>query len=132
RLRPMSTPSRVWPFPTLLVPLLLGLTACGGTPPESNGAAQPPADGEGKDPVAIADEVDPTPEVEAEPEPEPEPEPVDLYGMVSAEQRATMLAGDEEERITTPEHYVKTNERRHDVWFPYIADKGGIYVGVAA
>jgi hypothetical protein len=129
----MPTPSRVWPFPTLLVPLLLGLTACGGTPPESNGAAQPPADGEAEDPVAAAKpEADPKPTPEPEPEPEAEPEPVDPYGPVSAEQRATMLAGDEEERITTPEHYVKTNERRHDVWFPYIADTGGVYVGVAA
>jgi hypothetical protein len=125
----MPTPSRVWPFPTLLAPLLLGLVACGGTPPESNGAAQPPAEGEGKgtDPVAIAEA-----EPESAPEPEREPEPVDPYGPISAEQRAIMLAGDEEQRITTPEHYVKTNERRHDVWFPYIADKGGVYVGVAA
>ncbi len=43
-----------------------------------------------------------------------------------------MWAGEEEPRITTEIHYVKTNERRHDVWFPYIEDKRGVYVGVAA
>ena len=133
RLRPMPTPSRVWPLPTLLAPLLLTLAACGGTPPESNGAAQPPADGEGGDPAVVAKaEPSPEPTPEVEPEPAPEPEAVDPWGPITPERRAIMLAGDEEERITTPEHYVKTNERRHDVWFPYIADKQGIYVGVAA
>jgi hypothetical protein len=113
---------------------LLSLAGCGGTPPESTGAAQPPLDAKANDdgedaakPDAPADPV-----AEPEPAPEPEPEPVDPWGPVSEAQRSSMWAGAEEERITTPEHYVKTNERRHDVWFPYIQDKQGIYVGVAA
>jgi hypothetical protein len=112
-------------FPTLLA--LLALCTCGGTPPETNGAAQPPAED--------VKPEDPQPDAVAAVEPEvvePEPEPVDPWGPVTPEQRAVMLAGDEEPRITTPEHYVKTNEIRHDVWFPYITDKRGIYVGVAA
>jgi hypothetical protein len=126
------TASRAWP---LLALLCVGLpTACGGTPPETNGAAQPPAEDK-QDNEAPAD---PTLEATTDPAPEPDPgpevevAPADPWGPIAAEQRAIMLTGGEEERINTPEHYVKTNERRHDVWFPYIADKRGIYVGVAA
>jgi hypothetical protein len=119
----MRTSSRLC---SLLTVLALASSACGGTPPESNSAVVPPAE----EPKPIDDaEPDADPEII---EDEPEPEPVDPWAPVTAEQRAVMLAGDEEPRITTPEHYVKTNERRHDVWFPYIADKRGIYVGVAA
>ncbi|MCA9685702.1 MAG: hypothetical protein KC457_26230, partial [Myxococcales bacterium] len=107
---------------SLLTSLLL---ACGGTPPESPQAAQPPADKTETEPES-------EPAVEPEPEPEPEPVAVDPWAPLSAEQMAIFHAGDEEERINTPEHYVKTNERRHDVWFPYIADKRGAYIGVAA
>jgi hypothetical protein len=121
------TASRLW---TLLALLTLGTSsACGGTPPESNAAVEPPAEGPKTEQPKREDvSADAAPE-EA---PEPDPEPVDPWGPVTAEQRATMLAGEEEQRINTPEHYVKTNERRHDVWFPYIADKRGVYVGVAA
>jgi hypothetical protein len=111
-----------------LIPGLL-LGACGGTPPETSGAAQPPAELQTDGNPADADEDEDDLVLEADPEPVVEADP---WGPVPPEQRAKMLAGEEEERITTPEHYVKTNERRHDVWFPYIADKGGIYVGVAA
>jgi len=111
---------------------LAGASACGGTPPESSGAAHPPAeqtDGDQGDDAQAKHDEDGDLVLDADPEPVVE---VDPWGPVTPEQRAKMLAGEEEERITTPEHYVKTNERRHDVWFPYIADKRGIYVGVAA
>ncbi|HVI01320.1 MAG TPA: hypothetical protein VM869_21530 [Enhygromyxa sp.] len=128
----MSSPrtaSRLW---TLLALFSLGTSsACGGTPPETNAAVEPPAEGPKPEPKPDDASADPK-LTDAQPEPEPEPVEVDPWGPVSAEQRAIMLAGDEEQRINTPEHYVKTNERRHDVWFPYIADKRGIYVGVAA
>ncbi len=119
---------------------LLALTsmlasACGGTPPESAQLAEPPADS----PADVGGTPDPTQEPSdtagelvaegAEPEPEPE---VDPWGPIDPGERAIMLAGEEGPRISTPEHYIKTNERRHDVWFPYIADTGGVYVGVAA
>ncbi|MFO7562051.1 MAG: hypothetical protein R6X02_05365 [Enhygromyxa sp.] len=122
----MRTSSRPW---SLLTVLALASSACGGTPPESNAAVQPATEEPKPEPVADAD-----PDADADPEiieDDPEPE-LDPWGPVTAEQRAVMLAGDEEPRITTPEHYVKTNERRHDVWFPYIEDKRGVYVGVAA
>lgn len=111
---------RLWSLLTVLA-----LTACGGTPPEQSAAVQP-----AEEPKPV-DDVEPDGDLEIV-EDDAEPEPVDPWGPVSAEQRAVMLAGDEEPRITTTDHYVKTNERRHDVWFPYIADKRGIYVGVAA
>jgi hypothetical protein len=113
-----------WPLPYSLA---LGLlVACTGAPPETNGAAHPP-------PVD-ADEPEPAePEPKVEPDAEiAEPTPVDPWGPITDDQRAILHAGDEEDRITTPMHYVQTNERRHDVWFPYLVDKRGIHVGVAA
>lgn len=118
-----------WPLPFLLALGLLAVTGCTGAPPETNGAAQPP-------PPVDADEPGPTeidPKAEGESDPAlAEPTPVDPWGPITEEQRAIMLAGEEEDRITTPIHYVQTNERRHDVWFPYLTDKRGIHVGVAA
>ncbi|PRQ04015.1 LIC_10091 family protein [Enhygromyxa salina] len=120
-----------WPLPCLLA---LGLVAaCTGTPPESDGAAQPPPTTD--QPSDPAEPAEPEPADEAPAEPEPEAKagpPPDPWGPVTDAQRSTMLAGDEEARIKTPIHYVKTNERRHDVWFPYLDNKRGIYVGVAA
>jgi hypothetical protein len=126
RLRPMSR--TLWPLPALLALAFAG--ACGGTPPESNGVALSPADGKEQ---PERPDVDATANDEPETDdPEVEPDPVDPWGPLTEAQRAVMLAGDEEPRISTPEHYVKTNERRHDVWFPYIEDKRGAYIGVAA
>lgn len=126
----MSSPrtaSRLW---TLLALLSLSISsACDGTPPEPSAAVQPPADQPQPQP-SQPDDASAEPDLVEDPE--PAAEPVDPWGPVTAEQRAIMLTGDEEQRINTPEHYVKTNERRHDVWFPYITDKRGIYVGVAA
>lgn len=114
-------------LPHFLLALGLLATACTGAPPETNGAAQPP-------PPVDSDEPEPA---DADPKAEPqaevtEPAPVDPWGPITPEQRAIMLAGEEEDRITTEIHYVQTNERRHDVWFPYLVDKRGIHVGVAA
>lgn len=120
RLPPMQR-SR-WPLV-----FVLAFAGCTGTPPESDGTAQPPPPVDADEPEEKA--ADPQPEAKAEVEPPP---PADPWGPITDDQRAVMLAGEEEERITTPLHYVQTNERRHDVWFPYIADKRGIYVGVAA
>ncbi|MGB1276985.1 MAG: hypothetical protein ACPG77_14670, partial [Nannocystaceae bacterium] len=101
---------------------------------------QPPADGPTPPSAApeAAPEQAPTPEpvVQAEPapepEPEPEPEPVDPYAPFSAEQQAIFLAGDADEPIRTDIHYAKSNEIRHDVWFPYIEGVAGGYVGVGS
>jgi len=51
---------------------------------------------------------------------------------LTAEQRATLLAGAEDTLAVTPIHYVKSNEVRHDVWFPYIRGVGGAYLGVGS
>ena len=38
-----------------------------------------------------------------------------------------------DEAVPVPEeHYLSTNERRHDLWFPHIRDLGGAYVGVGS
>jgi hypothetical protein len=34
--------------------------------------------------------------------------------------------------MKTEIHYMKSNEVRHDVYFPYVAGKGGVYVGVGS
>jgi hypothetical protein len=118
-----------WPLSYSLALLTsLASAGCKGTPPESNGAAQPPPPVDSDEPEATS--IDP--KAEADVDVVEPPPPVDPWGPITEEQRAVMLAGEEGERITTPEHYVQTNERRHDVWFPYLADKRGIYVGVAA
>jgi hypothetical protein len=122
-----TMPRSRWPVPFLLALGFVALAGCTGTPPETDGAQPPPR--------VDADEPEPAADPKAEAQPEPEvaaPAPVDPWGPISEEQRAVLLAGEEEERITTPEHYVQTNEWRHDVWFPYLTDKRGIYVGVAA
>lgn len=127
---------------SLGVGLGMGLHACGGAPPDSPAAAQPPADqtaanaadpnaeagpgeGEEEEELVVEDDDESDEGVDAEIE-------VDPYAPLTDEQKAVFLAGETEEWISTEEHYIKTNERRHDVWFPYIADKGGAYVGVAA
>lgn len=120
-----------WLSPTSLLTLLL---LCGATAPACGGSqAQPPPEAEPKPATEqTASAPDPAPE-KAEPIAEAEPPPpADPWGPITEAQDKILWAGEEEARINTPEHYVKTNERRHDVWFPYIADKRGIYVGVAA
>lgn len=118
-----------WLSPTFLLALVAlsgaSAPACGGS------QAQPPPEAEPGPKKATeqtaSEVIEPEPVAEAEPLP-----PADPWGPISADQEKILWAGEEETRINTPEHYVKTNERRHDVWFPYIADRRGIYVGVAA
>ncbi len=51
---------------------------------------------------------------------------------LTAEQKAGFLAGDEERIYSKREHFTISNEYRHDLWFPYVRDIGGVYVGVAS
>lgn len=62
------------------------------------------------------------------------PTPTGAGGLapLSASQRATLLAGGEDTLTPTPIHYVKSNEVRHDVWFPYVKNRGGAYLGVGS
>jgi hypothetical protein len=43
-----------------------------------------------------------------------------------------LRAGAEDPLVKTEIHYVKSNEVRHDVWFPYVAGRGGAYLGVGS
>jgi hypothetical protein len=67
---------------------------------------------------------------------EPEPAPPRPFGIAepTAEQLAVVAAGEVDKIpwIVTRKHYVVSNEARHDLFFPYIENKGGIYVGVAS
>ncbi len=65
----------------------------------------------------------------AEPEEAPPP-PADPLAALSDEDAAVFLAGPEDGGEPLPNHYVKSNERRHDTWFPYIEGVGGAFVGV--
>lgn len=47
-------------------------------------------------------------------------------------ERAAFLAGDEERIYSKREHFTVSNEFRHDLWFPYVKDVGGVYIGVAS
>ncbi len=47
-------------------------------------------------------------------------------------QRTALRTGAEDPLTKTPIHYMKSNEVRHDVWFPYIRDRGGAYFGVGS
>ncbi|MCA9690284.1 MAG: hypothetical protein KC636_11790, partial [Myxococcales bacterium] len=105
--------------------------ACGGRATEPAAATSAPRPPDAPQPEAIA-AVEPEPAPAAEPEPaEPAP-PKDPLAPLSAEQKATLWAGDADPLAPTSIHYVKSNEIRHDVWFPYIDGIGGAYVGVGS
>jgi hypothetical protein len=67
----------------------------------------------------------------AEPaKPAPPPVAVDPLAALSPEDMQIFLAGPTDGGEPLPNHYVKSNERRHDTWFPYVKDLGGAFVGV--
>jgi hypothetical protein len=51
---------------------------------------------------------------------------------LTPEQRTALLAGEADSPIPVDIHYVQSNETRHDLYFPFIADKGGCYIGVGS
>lgn len=116
------------------------LLACGGHPsPDpaptagaqqtlSAGTSPAPTPAPTPAPVPVAA---PAPE-SAPPPAEPAPAPEGGLAPLTPEQRATLLAGPEDTLVKTPIHYMKSNEVRHDVFFPYVAGKGGAYVGVGS
>lgn len=69
----------------------------------------------------------------AEPTPPTEPG-VGPAGLVplTAEQRDKFMAGDADKPFPVEIHYVQSNETRHDLYFDFIAGKGGAYVGVGS
>jgi len=89
-------------------------------------AAKNPADSQQpstKDAADVPEAAEPT-------EPAPPPAPADPLAALSAEDQVTFLAGPTDGGEPLPNHYVKSNERRHDTWFPYVEDLGGAFVGV--
>ncbi len=128
---------------------LAATLACSGHPPpeptpsagapqslsagQGPGAATPatpaPAPAPVTEPTPAAIAPAPTPTPPADP---PPPSGATGLGKLSAEQRAQLLAGPEDTLIKTPIHYVKSNEIRHDVYFPYVEGKGGAYIGVGS
>ncbi len=127
--------------------LCLLIPACGAHPPASGPEKQAPqalSAGTSPAPVAVAPvpEASPsaTPPVAAgapvapvaAPVAEAAPKDSGELTPLSAGQRATLLAGAEDTLTPTPIHYVKSNEVRHDVWFPYVRGKGGAYLGVGS
>lgn len=138
RLSPGFGPWRPW---TGLLALAVA-AACGGRPPTepapSVSAHQSLSAGTSPAPVP---EPAPAPAART-PAPAPpaapaEPPPASSPGAggtapLTAEQRTAFLAGPEDSLLKTPIHYMKSNEVRHDVFFPYVAGKGGVYVGVGS
>jgi hypothetical protein len=113
-------------------------------PQPSPAAMDAPADAPQRpDPAPEPSEPEPEPSKPEPPEPEPEPEPsepkpetpteLEPSPSFTDEQRALLMAGEEEVDLPRPEiSYVMSNESRHDLWFPYIDGVGGAYVGVGS
>jgi len=130
-------------LPLSLGPLLLAL-ACSAHPPAPAGemqASQTLSAGTSAPPQPVpAARPAPTATPVAAPAPEPAPSPAAApvparaggLEPLSRERRTMMLAGAEDTLTPTPIHYVKSNEVRHDVWFPYVAGLGGAYLGVGS
>lgn len=121
-----------------LFPALVALaSACSPNPNRDSNEALPPADAteEPSDaPAPIAKAPAATPpeaaEADAEPAKADPPPPVDPLAPLSAEDAEIFLAGPTDGGEPLPNHYVKSNERRHDTWFPYVEGLGGAFVGV--
>ncbi len=130
----MPSKIRLWTFGLLLVS---GCQAAkvnqNGPQPEVAAAPSetpaPPAATPVPAPVA-AEAAKPAPVV-VEPVVEPvAAEPQGLAALTS-EQKTAFMAGDEERIYSKREHFTISNEFRHDLWFPYVNDIGGVYIGVA-
>lgn len=131
--------------PRLASSLGLGLllAACGGHPPATtSGKPTSPAQVGAGPVIEAVPEASPTvlatvsATTASEPTTTKQEAPTvataDGLAKLTAEQRALLLAGTEDTLDVTPIHYVKSNEVRHDVWFPYVRGVGGAYLGVGS
>jgi hypothetical protein len=57
--------------------------------------------------------------------------PAKLVQLTQVE-REQVLAGAEDEPIAVDTHYIQSNETRHDLYFPYIGERSGAYIGVGS
>lgn len=120
-----------------LFPLFAALAlGCSPNTNRDSSEALPPADATEKPLEAPAQKTDDTEVAEATPtaeepaEPTPPPTPADPLAPLSADDMAVFMAGATDGGEPLPNHYVKSNERRHDTWFPYVEGLGGAFVGV--
>jgi len=117
-----------------LIPALVALASgCSPNPNRDSNEALPPATAteepaESPAPVAKGPVAEAT--AKAEPEAPAEAPPADPLAPLSEEQMKLFLAGPTDGGEPLPNHYVKSNERRHDTWFPYVEGLGGAFVGV--
>lgn len=125
-----------------LAPLGLGAAACRdpatvepapATTAAPTGAAAAPNVAA---PAPAADPATPTPAKPDAPAPAADPVaagtgPAGLVPLTDA-QRTAFMAGDADDPIPVEIHYVQSNETRHDLYFDFIANKGGAYVGVGS
>ncbi len=135
---------RAVPSPSLCLLGLLIPLACGAHPPASGpekqaapalsaGSSPAPAPvPEARSAAVVVASVAPTAAPIAAPVVEATPTKAERLAPLSAAQRATLMAGAEDTLMPTEIHYVKSNEVRHDVWFPYVRDRGGAYLGVGS
>jgi hypothetical protein len=128
----------------LLAALVLLALACGGQSADTNAAPERPRADSIQPGPAAADTARTgpalppaslpagSPETKAAPPATREERDDKARAALSEAQRATLLAGPEDPPIPVEIHYVQSNETRHDLFFPYIAGKGGAYVGIGS
>lgn len=137
------------PMPSNIAPrgpwgrgLLVGLLLAGGcqaakkspTGPQPEVAAAPSAPTPVTRPAAPPEPAPTAEPVKPPPATQPAPEPAAPAGptALTDAERAAFLAGEEERIYSKREHFTVSNEFRHDLWFPYVKDLGGVYIGVAS
>lgn len=76
--------------------------------------------------------TDPSIQATSKPSPPPGSNAADAPIHDPDQRRRLTFIGGEDDLAPTEIHYVKSNEVRHDVWFPALAELGGIYIGVGA
>jgi len=129
----MPSKIRLWTIGLLLV------SGCQAAKVNQNGpqpeVAAAPSEPAGPAPaLAPAPAPAPAPTEAAKPAPVAEPVALAPQGLaeLTGEQKTAFLAGDEERIYSKREHFTISNEFRHDLWFPYVKDIGGVYIGVAS
>jgi hypothetical protein len=119
--------------------LLLALAAaCSGGPGDDTHGSQPPppltADPADKAVPAATEASAAAPDDAAKQEAEPAAPtfgPAKLTAL-DDRQREILLTGAEDPPIAVDIHYIQSNESRHDLFFPYIENVGGAFIGVAS
>jgi|GEM_PF-1725292 len=116
----------------------VALTACDKAPADETRGSQSPESAAPTPAEPSPAPAPPQPEPPAAvPEPEPEPEPEPTFGpaqltALSDTQLQRLHEGAEDPPIPVEIHYVQSNEKRHDLFFPYIEDVGGCAIGVGS